>query len=39
MPSIQKCSNDPINNLEWLKSDAPFQALAGYFELTNALNV
>lgn len=36
---VHKCARDPYNNLEWLDSDSPFQALSSMLELSNAIMV
>ena len=37
MDTIHRCAADPKNNLEWLESEDPWQALACMFEVSNAV--
>lgn len=34
---VHKCAEDPKNNLEWLQTDNPWQALGAMIELSNAM--
>lgn len=39
MDRVHKCAKDPYNNLEWLDSENPFQAIATMIEVSNATKV
>lgn len=37
MDMIHRCADDPKNNLEWLKSDNPWQSLGAMIDLSRAM--